>query len=107
LNNQAFSEQEKKIRDEQMRIKLEKDLLEKAKIDQAKKMYDQSKEKDFEDLLSGKKQKEAEKSLGDVFKEYYSKAKTINTQEYINSAKSSINSFSSILEKRRQAHHQK
>jgi len=37
--------------------------------------------------------------LGDAFKEYYTKAKTINTQEYINSAKSSINSFSSILER--------
>lgn len=60
------------------------------------------KEQDFEDLLSGKKHRESEKSLQDLFKEYYAKAKTIDTKDYVNSAKTSLNSFSSILEKRRQ-----
>ena len=41
-------------------------------------------------------------SIQDLFKEYYSKAKTVDAKEYVNSAKTSINSFSSLLEKRRQ-----
>lgn len=41
-------------------------------------------------------------SLQDLFKEYYTKVKTVEAKEYVNSAKSSLNSFSSLLEKRRQ-----
>lgn len=40
--------------------------------------------------------------MQELFKDYYSKAKKVETKEYINSAKSSLNSFSSLLEKRRQ-----
>ena len=41
-------------------------------------------------------------NLQELFKEYYSKAKAVDAKEYVNSAKTSINSFSSLLEKRRQ-----
>jgi hypothetical protein len=41
-------------------------------------------------------------NLQELFKDFYSKAKTVDTKEYVNSAKSSLNSFSSLLEKRRQ-----
>lgn len=41
-------------------------------------------------------------TLQDIFKEYYDKAKTVDPKEYLNSAKVSLNSFSSVLEKRRQ-----
>jgi hypothetical protein len=41
-------------------------------------------------------------SLQDLFKEYYGKAKEISPKGYANSAKSSINSFSSKLELKRQ-----
>lgn len=55
-------------------------------------------------MLSGKtsKKKKDDMSLQDLFKEYYAKAKTVDHKQYVNSAKSSINSFSSLLEKRRQ-----
>ena len=53
-------------------------------------------------MLSGKTTKKRdEMSLQDIFKEYYGKAKAVDTKEYVNSAKSSLNSFSSLLEKRR------
>ena len=45
-------------------------------------------------------------TLQDLFKEYYNKAKTVETKDYVNSAKKSLNSFSSILEKRRQKYQQ-
>jgi hypothetical protein len=67
-------------------------------MEEAKEEFDKKKKQDFEDLLSGKMKKDSEKSMQDLFKEYYSTAKTINSSEYINSAKSSINSFSSKLE---------
>ena len=41
-------------------------------------------------------------SLQDLFKDYYSKVKEVDTSDYVNSAKKSLNSFSSILERRRQ-----
>lgn len=41
-------------------------------------------------------------SLQDIFKEYYTKAKAVDTHEYVNSAKTKLNSFSSLLEQRRQ-----
>ena len=41
-------------------------------------------------------------TLQDLFKEYYSKAKSVDAKDYVNSAKTSLNSFSSLLEKRRQ-----
>ena len=37
-----------------------------------------------------------------MFKEFYDKTKNIDATEYVNSAKASLNSFSSLLEKRRQ-----
>lgn len=55
-------------------------------------------------MLSGKKQKSKdEMSLQDLFKEYYGKVKSADSKEFVNSAKSSLNSFSSLLEKKRQA----
>jgi hypothetical protein len=53
--------------------------------------------------LSGKAPKKRdEMSLQDIFKEYYTKAKAVDTHEYVNSAKTKLNSFSSLLEQRRQ-----
>ena len=77
-------------------------MEEKLRNEELKLKFEKKKEQDFEDLLSGKKSREADMSLQDLFKEYYAKAKTIDTKEYVNSAKTSLNSFSSILEKRRQ-----
>ena len=73
------------------------------------------KEQDFEDFLSGKK--EAKKkgfevnddmSLQDIFKQFYSKAKTVKQKDQegdgvFNSAKQSLTGFSARLEKRREA----
>ena len=54
-------------------------------------------------MISGKTTKKKEDmNLQDLFKEYYTKVKTVDTKDYVNSAKSSLNSFSSLLEKRRQ-----
>ena len=53
-------------------------------------------------MLSGKKKKTDEMNLQELFKEFYQKAKSIEPKEYVNNAKSSLNSFSSLLEKRRQ-----
>lgn len=63
--------------------------------------FEEQKKQEFEDMLSGKKKKKEEMNLQELFKEFYSKAKTVDTKEYVNSAKSSLNSFSSLLEKRR------
>jgi hypothetical protein len=65
--------------------------------------FDQKKQQEFEDMLSGKKKSRDEMSLQDLFKEFYSKAKESDPKAYVNSARSSLNSFSSILEKKRQA----
>ena len=46
-------------------------------------------------------------NLQELFKDFYSKAKTVDTKEYVNSAKTSLNSFSGLLEKRRQKAAQK
>ena len=41
-------------------------------------------------------------SLQDLFKEFYKKAKSVDTKDYVNKAATSLNSLSSKLEKRRQ-----
>lgn len=41
-------------------------------------------------------------SLQDLFKEYYSKVKSVDTKEFVNKATTSLNSFSAKLERRRQ-----
>lgn len=46
-------------------------------------------------------------SLQDLFKDFYSKAKEADPQAYVNSAKTSLNSFSGLLERKRQAAQQK
>lgn len=57
-------------------------------------------------MLSGKKQADSEKNLQTIFKEYYDTAKDVNVgdgvKNYVNSAKNSIGSLSSVLEQRRQ-----
>eukprot|EP00349_Pseudokeronopsis_sp_Brazil_P003294 CAMPEP_0202962550 /NCGR_PEP_ID=MMETSP1396-20130829/6660_1 /ASSEMBLY_ACC=CAM_ASM_000872 /TAXON_ID= /ORGANISM="Pseudokeronopsis sp., Strain Brazil" /LENGTH=70 /DNA_ID=CAMNT_0049683225 /DNA_START=367 /DNA_END=579 /DNA_ORIENTATION=- len=66
-----------------------------------KELRSQAQKQDFEDIASGKKAREAEKSVAQVFKEYFDKAKNIDHAHYTNQAKASINSFSSYLEKKR------
>lgn len=62
----------------------------------------EKKAQDFDDLLSGKKQADSEKNLQTLFKEFYSSAKEVDPNKYINSAKSSLGGLSSKLEERRQ-----
>lgn len=51
----------------------------------------------------GSKKRKEDMNLQELFKDYYSKVKQQDPKEYVNSAKSSLNSFSSLLERRRQA----
>jgi hypothetical protein len=67
------------------------------------------KEQAFDDFLEGKQPQSKgitdDMSLQDIFKSFYGKAKNVDlgTETIKNSARSSLNSFSSRLEKRRQA----
>jgi len=88
--------------EEQMRLKELRMQEEQAKHEKDKAEYERKKQEDFEDMLSGKTKKRDEMNLQELFKDLYSQAKQVNTKEYINSAKSSVNSFSSLLERRRQ-----
>ena len=67
--------------------------------------YNEQKQQDFEDLVSGKKQADSEKNLQTLFKEFYAKAKEdsskIDMKDYVNSAKASVGSLSGKLEQRR------
>ena len=85
--------------------KLEKEIAdaEQAEIDEMEREKMASKKaQDFDDLLSGKKQADSEKNLQTLFKEFYTQAKDTDVKGYVNSAKSSIGSLSSTLEKRRE-----
>ena len=74
---------------------------------------EKQKEKDFDQFLSGESKQE-EQTLQDLFKSYYEKASQLKDQAsakgedgeksegVLNSAKQSLNSFSSKLEARRQ-----
>ena len=78
------------------------------RFDQEKAAFDDKKKQEFEDFLQGKKKKSRdEMSLQDLFKDFYSKAKESDPKAYVNSAKSSLNSFSGLLERKRQAASQK
>ena len=84
------------MRLKELRVKEEQEKYEKDKAE-----YEKKKQEEFEDMLSGKTKKRDEMNLQELFKDLYSQAKRVDTKEYVNSAKSSINSFSSLLEKRR------
>lgn len=90
--------------EEQLRHKKMKEAEDAAKYEKEKAEYEKKKQEEFEDMLNGgaSKKKRDDMNLSELFKDLYSQAKVVNTQEYVNSAKSSINSFSSLLEKRRQ-----
>lgn len=88
--------------EEQMRLKELKAKEDQAAYEKNKAEYEKKKQEDFEDMLSGKTKKRDEMNIQELFKDLYSQAKSVDTKEYVNSAKSSINSFSSLLEKRRQ-----
>lgn len=110
LGSHKISDHDKQLMEEAQRLKRMRDHEDKQHIDKAKVKFEKQKEQDFDDLLSGKttQKKRDEMSLQDLFKEYYGKAKEISPKGYVNSAKSSINSFSSKLEiKRQQAAAQK
>lgn len=78
-------------------MKLDKEAQD--KYDEDLKKLDEKKKQEFEDLLSGKSSKKTDDmTLGELFKEFYGKAKQVDTSKYVNSAKSSLNSFSSVLE---------
>lgn len=92
---------EEQLKDRQLKSAEEQTRIEKDKIE-----FEKRKQEDFEDMLKGdgaaRKRKE-DMNLQELFKTYYSKVKEQDPKEYVNSAKSSLNSFSSLLERRRQS----
>lgn len=103
LGKSKVSEEETRRRDELLKEKMKLDKEAQAKYEQDKAKVESRKQQDFEDLLSGKKKSTDDMTLGELFKEFYGRAKEVDTSKYVNSAKTSLNSFSSLLEKRRQA----
>jgi len=89
----------KKERESKIQQKMQEDEADQQRQQQEKKEYEVKKQQDFEDLLSGKKKEEM--NLQDLFKEYYSKVKSVDTKEFVNKATTSLNSFSAKLEARR------
>ena len=84
-------------------VKLEQERQEKARQESHAK-----KEKDFDAFVSGKSEITDDMTLQDIFKQFYSKAKQSDISGNIkNSAMSSLNGFSSRLERRRQAAREK
>jgi hypothetical protein len=88
--------------DEQLKERELKSAEEQARVEKEKAEFEKRKQEEFEDMLGGKKRKE-DMNLQELFKTYYHKVKEQDPKEYVNSAKSSLNSFSSLLEKRRQS----
>lgn len=64
-----------------------------------------SKEQAFEDFVGGKKKITDDMSLQDIFKQFHGRIKEVDLGpgKVVNSAMSSLNSFSSRLDKRRKA----
>jgi hypothetical protein len=86
--------------EEQLKDRELKNAEEQARVEKEKAEFEKKKQEEFEDMLGGKKRKE-DMNLQELFKTYYQKVKEQDPKEYVNSAKSSLNSFSSLLEKRR------
>jgi len=72
-------------------------------MEQDKERIAKEKQQQFEDLAAGRVPTKSsdEKNLQDLFRDFYSKVQTADPNEYVNSAKTSLNAFSSTLEKRR------
>ena len=87
--------------EEQLKERQLKNAEDQARVEKEKIEFEKRKQEEFEDMLGGKKKKE-DMNLQELFKTYYHKVKEQDPKEYVNSAKSSLNSFSSLLEKRRQ-----
>ena len=87
--------------EEQLKERQLKNAEDQARVEREKIEFEKRKQEEFEDMLGGKKKKE-DMNLQELFKTYYHKVKEQDPKEYVNSAKSSLNSFSSLLEKRRQ-----
>ena len=103
-----MDKQTKESLEEQLRLKKIADAEFADKYEKDKAEFQSRKQQDFEDLLSGEtKKRKEDMNLQGLFKEYYSQIKTVEAKDYVNSAKSSLNSFSSLLEKRRQKASQK
>lgn len=86
-----------------MEAKKEEEAKAQEMTDEAKQKMEEQNQQDFEDLLKGKtpRKRTEDMNLQEIFKSYYTKAKTVDKSEYLNSAKGSLNSFSSYLEKKR------
>lgn len=87
-----------------MKAKQEAEARAQEMTDEAKQKMAEQNQQDFDDLLKGKtpSKKTEDMNLQEIFKSYYVKAKTVDKSDYLNSAKGSLNSFSSYLEKKRQ-----
>ncbi len=97
-----LTDKEKKILAEQAKTRQKEMAKETIRMSELKEEIEKQKQQDFEDIASGKAKAAADKSLQDIFFDYYSKVKEVDTSDYVNSAKKSLNSFSSILERRRE-----
>ncbi len=90
--------------EDQMKERQLKSEEEQARIEKEKIEFEKKKQEEFEDMLKGEKstkKRTEDMNLQELFKTYYSKVKEQDPKEYVNSAKSSLNSFSSLLERRR------
>lgn len=101
LGNSKFDKDAKTAREQETQQRRQEMDQEKSQHSEAKANFQKKKEQAFEDMLSGKKSTD-DKTLQELFKDFYSQVKETSTKPYVNSAKSSINSFSSKLEKKRQ-----
>eukprot|EP00347_Sterkiella_histriomuscorum_P003414 403364389 len=105
LGKAKVSDEEKRRRDDLVQEKIRMDQEAKEKYLKDKANVDSRKQQDFEDLLAGKKKATDDMTLGELFKEFYGKAKQVDTTKYVdgvkNSAASSLNSLSSKLNIRR------
>lgn len=75
-----------------------------AETEELKQKQQAQNQQDFDDLLKGKapRKRTEDMNLQELFKTYYTKAREADKSAYINSAKGSLNSFSSYLEMKRE-----
>ena len=109
LNKGKVSESEKQEMKEKLKAKEDASKQKAEDLEKAREKDYQQKEQAFEDFLDGKTPKKQgitdDMTLQDIFKQAYGRAKDIDIGpgKIVNSARSSLNSFSSRLEKRRKA----
>jgi hypothetical protein len=100
------SKEQKEEFEQRKKEKLEEAKRQSEELEKQREKNAQRSEEAFDAFLKGEKPKQGiddDMTLQDIFKQYYKKAKTIDVKgtKVVNSALSSLNGFSSKLEKRR------